>query len=522
MNLSLGVIMDELAPYKPAAHTMRSSDVEFRRFSHYGAEVSEPDSGCLYVLDGRESPSFLGRNLPRHSIVAGGAPGLVPGLLRGKTEGFDTLVHIPGAVSADMLLQAGYAIFESYETWRQNLLLAIIQRKPINGFLEIAAEKLNNPLALFDNNMAILSTAGTFEGSTEGTIWEKLHNPEFSMIDFYTPQELREASQFISMKEERFHIRLLHPSVDSNHAYLGSDIRINDKPYGYIGMVDINAPFTNGQISIVRWIIWALGLYFQNNNIYMRMLENNVNYLESLLEGADISEDIVSYYMGRLKWKLCGEFCLLSFTGPADFSISAMAVSYIKQISALFPLALVSVYRDSIIMIVRCADYKIRRSKERQQLEKFLIKTEMRCGVSMVFANFMRLRHYYVQSSFAAAWCETHPNSPLCYYENCQSDHVLQSLGAAADLRSFCHPGILALWESGDEGQQELVRCLYYYVVNGGNLAATAKALFIHRNTLIYRIEKLSNLLENDLKTLKPEPGFFYLLSCVIVMRGLP
>jgi DNA-binding PucR family transcriptional regulator len=100
-------------------------------------------------------------------------------------------------------------------------------------------------------------------------------------------------------------------------------------------------------------------------------------------------------------------------------------------------------------------------------------------------------------------------------------DHVLQSLAAAADLRSFCHPAILALQESGGEKQQELVRCLYYYLLNGRNLVTIAKTLFVHRSTLIYRLEKLSGILNTDLKTLSPDQIGFYLLSCTIARYGL-
>jgi DNA-binding PucR family transcriptional regulator len=132
----------------------------------------------------------------------------------------------------------------------------------------------------------------------------------------------------------------------------------------------------------------------------------------------------------------------------------------------------------------------------------------------------MRLRYYYIQGGFAAAYCENHPDSPLCHYEDCWRDHMLQSL-AAADIRSFCHPAILALQERGGEKQQELVRYLYYYLLNGGNLVATAKALFVHRSTLIYRLEKMSGILNADLKNLSPDQTGFYLLSCTIARYGL-
>jgi hypothetical protein len=435
-----------------------------------------------------------------------------------KMNIIDTLIQIPG-ISVDALLQAGYAVFTSYEDWHKTLLMAIIQHKPIDIFLETAAEKLTNPLALFDNTLALLSTAGTFLQSPRGTIWKKINNPSFVPSDFFTQQEQPELSKAAAKEDGTPSI--LHPSADPNHTYVSSHIWIDGKHYGSIGMVDINGPFTNGQLFIIREISHALKLYFQNNSIYMRMVENKLNYLDSLLEGVEISAEIVSRYLDRIKWKLDDEFCFLTFICPIDLTIPITSISYVKQLNTIFPLALISVYRDSIIVIVRCTDYNIRRDKERRQLEKLLAKNDMRCGISMVFHNFMRLRYYYTQSSFAAAQCESHPGSLLYYYENCQRDHVLKSLGNSADLQSFCHPEILALWESGIEEQQELVRCLYHYLLNGKNLAATAKALFIHRNTLIYRLEKLSNILQCDLKKLTPDQIGFFLLSCTIARYGL-
>jgi hypothetical protein len=370
MELTLGLILDELAPYKPVVHKMSNAEAEFRQFHYYNRELTEFDPKCLYVLGEMESGVTFGHNNPQNVIVAVDS---LPIAMRGKTDVLDTLIQIPGSLSATMLLQAGYAIFESYETWYNTLLLAIIQHEPIGKFLEIIAEKLTSPLALFDNNQVVISTAGEFSQSSHGTIWEKINNPAFVSAEFFTHQEQRELSKYNLEKTGRPYT--YHPLADPDHTYVTSHIWIDDKHYGSIGMVDINAPFTNGQLFIIGQVTHALKLYFQNNSIYMRMLENNVNYLDSLLEGADISESIVSRYLDRIKWKLNEDFCFLTFTCSVDFTVPVASVSYVKQLNALFPQALVSVYRNSIIMVVRYADYNIRRGRERQQLEKLLKKT---------------------------------------------------------------------------------------------------------------------------------------------------
>jgi hypothetical protein len=512
MNLTLGVIIDGLAAFKPVVHKMRSTKVEFKQFYYYNTEISEINPSYLYVLNSL----FFRENFPRHIIVVADT---LPQALLDQMETVDTLIQIPGGISVSVLIQAGYELFYSYETWYQALLLAVIQHKPIGSFLEIAAEKLINPLALFDNNLAVISTAGRFVQSSKGTIWEKINDPNFVSTDFFNLRERRELS-IRALKKDGLPYTY-HPLADPSHTYVSSSIWINEKLYGSIGMVDINAPFTDGQISVIRQILQVLKWYFQNHSIYMQIMENKVNYIDNLLKREDISTEIVSRYLEKIKWKLGDNFCFLTLRCPVDLSLHFESISYIKQISVLFPKAMVSVYQDSIIMIVRCIDYPLRHEREIQQLEKLLRKNNMYCGISMVFHNFMYLRYYYVQSRFAAAQCKSHSDNLICYYENCQLDHVLQSLGAIADPQSFCHPEIIDLWESGDERQRELIHSLYYYLLNGKNITLTTKDLCIHRNTLIYRIEKLSNILHNDLKTLDPEQTFFYLFSCIIVRQGL-
>jgi hypothetical protein len=118
------------------------------------------------------------------------------------------------------------------------------------------------------------------------------------------------------------------------------------------------------------------------------MAENKLDFLDSLLEGAEISAEIVYRYLDRIKWGLDDEFCSLSFTCSVDLTAPIASVSYVKQLSSLFPQALISVYRNPIVMIIRYTDYPVRG----QQLKKMLAKNEMRYGVSMVFNDFMRLR----------------------------------------------------------------------------------------------------------------------------------
>lgn len=54
--------------------------------------------------------------------------------------------------------------------------------------------------------------------------------------------------------------------------------------------------------------------------------------------------------------------------------------------------------------------------------------------------------------------------------------------------------------EYDKQNATNMVETLDYYFACNCNVSETAKALFIHRNTLIYRIDKIKSILGRDLK----------------------
>jgi DNA-binding PucR family transcriptional regulator len=64
-----------------------------------------------------------------------------------------------------------------------------------------------------------------------------------------------------------------------------------------------------------------------------------------------------------------------------------------------------------------------------------------------------------------------------------------------------------------------MVNCLYHYFINGRNLSATAEAIHVHRNTIIYRLGKVEEILNIDIKQPSMKQAFLFIISCLIVQR---
>jgi hypothetical protein len=475
-------------------------------FHHYSSEFFVNDAEYVYISGPGET---FRQKCPKHIIISGNT---VP---NGLSEKPDTLIQISEDIPVETLLQAGHELLASYTAWCNSLLMAVIEHKPIGAFMEIKEKKLANPILYFNNNLTVISNAGSILGSAEGTAWEKINTPGFVLDSFYTPREMHIISSYIAQKKEQPII--IHPKNDPTHSIMVTNIWIDNKLYGGIALFDLNKPFTEGQKAALLIVAEVLKLYFQNHSIYMQIAENKVNWVDSLLDGVDIPDAIISGYLGGFYWKLDEHFCVVTFTISADLKVPIMSVLDTRQINDLFPDALVTVYRECIVMVMRCPDKRQPHGKKKQQLEQLLKKDILLCcGVSMVFNNFMHLRYYYIQSRFAASQRKQSSSPAFCLYEDYHADHILETLSAGADPRCFCHPGILALWESGDEAQRDLVHCLYYYFLNGKNISAAADSVHVHRNTFIYRLDKAEKFLNIDIRQLSTEQSFLFIMSCLI------
>ena len=89
------------------------------------------------------------------------------------------------------------------------------------------------------------------------------------------------------------------------------------------------------------------------------------------------------------------------------------------------------------------------------------------------------------------------PN-PL-YFGELNVYRLLFQLEYSPELSSFCQETIGTLIEYDRAQGTDLVETINSYFAHKGNLSATAEALFVHRNTLLYRMERIREISGLDL-----------------------
>lgn len=133
------------------------------------------------------------------------------------------------------------------------------------------------------------------------------------------------------------------------------------------------------------------------------------------------------------------------------------------------------------------------RNSKLKSLKDFLKYHSMQGGLSRTFYRLEQLRNYYLQASFALHRCRM-KDEILLLYENCFMEDIIQNCSSVRDPISFCRPELLKLWEYDKKYNTQLISTLEIYCQCMCNMAETARACFLHYNSIKYRLRLIKEI----------------------------
>jgi hypothetical protein len=139
-------------------------------------------------------------------------------------------------------------------------------------------------------------------------------------------------------------------------------------------------------------------------------------------------------------------------------------------------------------------------SKENRSLEEnilSILKAYSLHGIlSLSFHNLSYLYSAYLQAKKTA---DFYTGQPLENYETLFFRDLIHAL-EKDEPQHFLHPDVYVLYGLEEKKRKELLLTLKTYLECAGSITRTAQKLYTHRNTIVYRLDAIGQLLSNDLK----------------------
>lgn len=139
-------------------------------------------------------------------------------------------------------------------------------------------------------------------------------------------------------------------------------------------------------------------------------------------------------------------------------------------------------------------------SLQREALERLALQDNARVGISWRFSDIMDFHHYFNQSVSVIKLAEKHKDkNRVVNFTSYAFYALLENYTGKYPLDWYCHPALKQLKLHDQNHHTEYYETLRTFIVTRCNQKQSAEQLFIHRNTLQYRLTRITALTGLDL-----------------------
>lgn len=416
------------------------------------------------------------------------------------TNPFDTLSQIQN-------------LFDRYQEWMNTINHAILQGNSLQYTLDLCSTFLNNPIALFDNQQSLIMKAGTIPDNAEGSLWDyvlkKGYSPKETEFEYFLRTQLKTNPKpfYFRSKDHYRNINRLIAGLHHNRTLFGS-----------LAISDITAPITKSEYAKMCYVQEFMEIAFFHSDEYKSYMSESPWYITQLLQGNPVEKSVISYNFSQIGKRTDQPYFVWTFvpleqTITDTFSIDDCLPSFNRHFQTNF----VFNFNQQIIVV----DYQLENYDEKSYLDRvndYLSLCGFKGAFSMIFPDISELHQAYMQCQIALDY--SHRKYSLIFdFRKQYINYILNSLDKKNDINDLLYPGIKRLLQKNESYGLELLHCLQKYIIHGQKVSATAESLYIHRHTVVYRIDTISKIMNINFSTLDEDSLLQLYLSCRILIK---
>jgi len=379
----------------------------------------------------------------------------------------------------------------------------------LQDILDAGRAMVNNPLILTDLTHKVLAI--TEEADINDMNWHDIKNQGGIPLK-WADKDTIENCYMRSKIENR---PVLDVVTGEGLSFLRKALTAQDKLIGYLDSPCYSGSFSHEECDILNLIGDLCAVYMQKDNGYGDSPENLLEFfIADLLSGRISDEHLIEERFRHFRWNLKGPICILTaqFDASSDNNRKSHFKALCQKLSADYPALTMFIYGLDIKIITPVNSCLTSESNLIEDLTDKLRDEGLSTGVSRVFTHKGDFAHFNSQAEKALQLGKLlHPEKHLYYYDSYAVFHTLEICGDSADLMQFCHSAIFTLAEYDKDHDTNMLESLQAYLMHNKNVAKAASVLYIHRNTMNYRINKINDLLDIDLSN--TEVNFHLLYS---------
>lgn len=394
---------------------------------------------------------------------------------------------------------------------REELIQSVLCEGDFNKIVEIAAEYLNNPIVIISNTYNIIAHSNCIE--VNDLTWNNAVKRGYITLEFAAT-----LNNWNDIKDDNRKYECATVNKINKFRRRFYKLLMNSQLMGYLNITEVNGNFDDideecyyfvGQIFAKKIFdqkkSFTSKTYTRKEEILLELTYNNyINRLHFLDHVQASNLNIKSKYR-----VVCSDLTnFLSYNAGEDH--------FKHELLSFFPSGIIVIVRKILIILVDVGNPSYADFYSEKKLDKYLKSKKLVLGISDLFQDLFEFKRYEIQAvkSYENKKFLLDDFHNYVFYEQVKTYDLLNQI-PKDNLIYFCNQKIWKIYEYDKVNETNYLDTLRVYLQTNRSIKMTSSYLYLHRNTINYRILKIKELFKIDLDDDAMSSQF--LLSCQIV-----
>jgi len=172
-------------------------------------------------------------------------------------------------------------------------------------------------------------------------------------------------------------------------------------------------------------------------------------------------------------------------------------------------------FQDNVVVLVDFGSRQHWQPDGLEAFQSFLVQHKLRAGFSDGFSDPYYLKRYYEQAHAAASLGQAFGDErSLIPYEDYKVYNLFQNIPDEDIFGQYSTEAVRRIYEYDRKNATDYLETLCCYLGNQCSIQKAADKLFLHRNTVVYRVGKMRELFDLDFED--DQQNYLNYTSCLL------
>ena len=437
----------------------------------------------------------------------------------------------------DYLMNHQIKTMELIEEVQRNLINLVLENNTIQTIVNKISGLVGNTIIIEDaklNVIALGNVEDDIQFNLDSPLLKERINDDFRLnvmeSNFYKKIKSGE-------KKEHLEIGISIPASETVRNYI-IPIFTNKTVYGFISLLESHRAYSSKDLIILKNSSTAIALQLMKQYLNQQTYrKKNLALIEDIIHGRIHTQIVFEYDFLNINLANPMIAILVDYAEPnfennyfwersEDFitiTIKKHLTKHFNQViignnSSLFTL-LVSFQPNQVKKVISLVKQAMISALE--ELSNQFGENKFNVGIGGAFPKPYMIGKSFKEASTALSVvkkCDGRKGN-LLLFEEIGIHRIISMIQDTEKIRGFCDDFLVELEKYDEENENVLLNTLHEYLLCDCKVKETAKKMFVHPNTVSYRIKKIKQLIKHDLNVPEFKMAYLFALESKDLLR---